>query len=88
MPEVFGILDDLIQKGKIRFYGVSVEKVEEALRHLSIPMFNLFKSSIISFARGRQNYFSLKHKSERRNTCPAPAFFRYADGKVIEAIVI
>ena len=29
-PEVFGILDDLVAAGKIRCYGVSVEKVEEA----------------------------------------------------------
>src|SRR5512140_1640283 len=28
-PEVFGILDDLTRQGKIQFYGVSVEKVEE-----------------------------------------------------------
>jgi aryl-alcohol dehydrogenase-like predicted oxidoreductase len=32
MPEVFGILDDLKQAGKLRHYGVSVEKVEEALK--------------------------------------------------------
>src|SRR5262249_33101592 len=31
-PEVFGILDDLMKQGKIRFYGVSVEKAEEALK--------------------------------------------------------
>ena len=31
-PEVFGILDDLKQAGKILHYGVSVEKVEEALK--------------------------------------------------------
>ncbi len=31
-PEVFGALDDLARKGKIRYYGVSVEKVEEALK--------------------------------------------------------
>ena len=30
-PEVFGILDDLVKAGKIRYYGVSVEKVEEAI---------------------------------------------------------
>src|SRR5512136_673953 len=30
-PEVFGVLDDLVQQGKIRYYGVSVERVEEAL---------------------------------------------------------
>src|SRR4051812_19318364 len=32
MPEVFGILDDLVQAGKLRYYGVSVETVDEALR--------------------------------------------------------
>jgi aryl-alcohol dehydrogenase-like predicted oxidoreductase len=32
MPEVFGILDDLVAEGKLRHYGVSVEHVEEALR--------------------------------------------------------
>ena len=32
MPEVFGILDDLVGEGKLRYYGVSVERVEEALR--------------------------------------------------------
>lgn len=31
-PEVFGALDDLVKAGKIRFYGVSVERVEEALK--------------------------------------------------------
>ncbi|MBB3713374.1 aryl-alcohol dehydrogenase-like predicted oxidoreductase [Limimaricola variabilis] len=31
-PEVFGALDDLVSRGKIRRYGVSVEKVEEGLK--------------------------------------------------------
>jgi aryl-alcohol dehydrogenase-like predicted oxidoreductase len=31
-PEVFEVLDDLVKAGKILFYGVSVEKVEEALK--------------------------------------------------------
>jgi aryl-alcohol dehydrogenase-like predicted oxidoreductase len=50
MPEVFGILDDLIQQGKIRYYGVSVEKVEEALKAIEYPnvqsvqiIFNIFR---------------------------------------------
>lgn len=50
MPEVFGILDDLVQVGKIRFYGVSVEKVEEALKAIEYPnvqsvqiIFNMFR---------------------------------------------
>jgi aryl-alcohol dehydrogenase-like predicted oxidoreductase len=37
MPEVFGILDDLTAAGKIRYYGVSVERVDEAVRALRYP---------------------------------------------------
>lgn len=50
MPEVFGILDDLVQEGKVRFYGVSVERVEEALKAITYPnvqsvqiIFNMFR---------------------------------------------
>lgn len=49
-PEVFGALDDLVQAGKIRHYGVSVEKVEEALKAIEYPnvktvqiIFNMFR---------------------------------------------
>jgi aryl-alcohol dehydrogenase-like predicted oxidoreductase len=49
-PEVFGILDDLVKAGKVRFYGVSVEKVEEALKAIEYPevqsvqiIFNMFR---------------------------------------------
>jgi aryl-alcohol dehydrogenase-like predicted oxidoreductase len=36
-PELFGLLDDLVKAGKIRYYGVSVEKVEEALKAIEYP---------------------------------------------------
>ena len=36
-PEVFGLLDDLVRAGKLRYYGVSVETVDEALRALAHP---------------------------------------------------
>lgn len=49
-PEVFGALDDLVAAGKIRYYGVSVEKVEEALKAIEYPnvqsvqiIFNAFR---------------------------------------------
>ena len=49
-PEVFGVLDDLVKAGKLRYYGVSVEKVEEALKAIEFPgvqtiqiIFNLFR---------------------------------------------
>lgn len=35
--EVFGILDDLVTAGKIRYYGVSVETVDEARRAMIHP---------------------------------------------------
>lgn len=50
MPEVFGILDELMQQGKVRFYGVSVERVDEALKAITYPnvqsvqiIFNMFR---------------------------------------------
>lgn len=50
MPEVFGYLDDFVKQGKIRFYGVSVEKVEQGLMALEYPnvqsvqiIFNAFR---------------------------------------------
>lgn len=49
-PEVFGYLDDLVTAGKIRHYGVSVERVEEALKAIEFPnvktvqiIFNCFR---------------------------------------------
>jgi aryl-alcohol dehydrogenase-like predicted oxidoreductase len=49
-PEVFGVLDDLAAAGKLRHYGVSVEKVEEGLKAMEYPgvqsvqiIFNMFR---------------------------------------------
>jgi len=49
-PEVFAALDDLVTEGKIKHYGVSVEKVEEALKAIEYPgvqsvqiIFNMFR---------------------------------------------
>jgi len=50
-PEVFGALDDLTTEGKIRYYGVSVERVEEGLKAIEFPgvqsvqiIFNMFRT--------------------------------------------
>lgn len=50
MPETFGALDNLVKAGKLRYYGVSVEKVEEALKAIEFPgvqsvqiIFNIFR---------------------------------------------
>ena len=49
-PEVFQALDDLVVAGKVRHYGVSVERVEEALKAIEYPnvqsvqiIFNAFR---------------------------------------------
>ncbi|WP_142784626.1 aldo/keto reductase [Changchengzhania lutea] len=49
-PEIFGLFDDLIKEGKIRNYGVSVQKVEEALKAIEFEgvsavqiVFNMFR---------------------------------------------
>jgi aryl-alcohol dehydrogenase-like predicted oxidoreductase len=36
-PGVFGVLDDLVKAGKIKYYGVSVERVEDALKAIEYP---------------------------------------------------
>ena len=50
-PEVFAVLDGLVKAGKVRYYGVSVEKVEEALKAIEYPnvqsvqiIFNMFRT--------------------------------------------
>jgi aryl-alcohol dehydrogenase-like predicted oxidoreductase len=49
-PEVFGILDELVQQGKIRYYGVSVERIVEAEKAIEFPgvqsvmiIYNIFR---------------------------------------------
>jgi aryl-alcohol dehydrogenase-like predicted oxidoreductase len=65
MPEVFGILDDFVKLGKIRYYGVSVEKVDEALKAIEYPnlqsvqiIFNMFRQ------RPAEHFFS---EAKKRN---------------------
>ncbi len=50
MPEVFGALDDLVTAGKLKHYGVSVQKVEEGLKAIDYPgvasiqiIYNIFR---------------------------------------------
>ncbi len=70
-PEVFGIMDDLVQAGKVRYYGVSVEKVEDALK--AITDYPALQSVQIIF-----NMFRLK---------PSESFFQAARERQIGVIV-
>ena len=65
VPEVFGILDDLVAAGKIRFYGVSVEKVEEAIKAIDYRnvqtvqiIFNCFRQ------RPAEDFFALAQRKQ------------------------
>lgn len=49
-PETFAAMDDLVTAGKVRHYGVSVERVEEGLKAIEFPnvesiqiIFNMFR---------------------------------------------
>jgi len=64
MPETFGALDDLVQAGKIKYYGVSVEKLEEAIKAMEFPnvqsiqlIFNIFRQrpAELFFELAKQN---------------------------------
>src|ERR1700687_1933549 len=62
-PDVFGMLNDLVAAGKIRYYGVSVEKIEEALKAIEFPnvqtvqiIFNCFRErpAEVFFAKAKE----------------------------------
>ena len=62
-PQLFGELDDFVKQGKIRHYGVSVQKVEEALKAIEYPgvqtvqiIFNVFRQrpAELFFAEARK----------------------------------
>ncbi len=64
-PEAFAALDDLKREGKIRDYGVSVERVEEAIKAIEYPgvasiqiIYNIFRQRprelLFDLARRRQ----------------------------------
>ena len=63
--EVFQVLDELTRAGKIKYYGVSVEKVEEAIKALEYPgvhsvqiVFNIFRQ------RPAELFFKLAQERE------------------------
>jgi aryl-alcohol dehydrogenase-like predicted oxidoreductase len=64
-PEVFDRLDGLVKQGKIRNYGVSVERVEEALKAIEYPgvasvqiIFNIFRQ------RPAETFFDLAKRKQ------------------------
>jgi aryl-alcohol dehydrogenase-like predicted oxidoreductase len=66
-PEIFEALDKLVAKGKLKSYGVSVERIDEALKALDYPItsvqiiFNMFRLRPAErfFARAREQQVSI-----------------------------
>uniref|UniRef100_Q01Z07 Aldo/keto reductase n=1 Tax=Solibacter usitatus (strain Ellin6076) TaxID=234267 RepID=Q01Z07_SOLUE len=67
-PELFGALDRLVKAGKVRYYGVSVERVEEALKAIEYPnvqsvqiIFNCFRQrpADLFFAQAMQKHVGI-----------------------------
>ena len=78
--ECFAVLDDLVRAGKIRYYGVSVEKVEEALKAIEYPnvqsvqiIFNCFRQ------RPAEKFFAEAKKKQVGILARVPAGERTAD---------
>ena len=79
MPEVFDRLDRLVKEGKLRHYGVSVEKVEEAIKALDFPgvqsvqiIFNLFRQ------RAAEVFLPLAAQQKGRHPGALAAVVRHA----------
>ena len=78
--DVFGILDDLVSAGKLRYYGVSVETVQEALdamRHPEVQsiqiIFNMFR------LKPAEQVFPEARSNAGRDPCACSAGERHAD---------
>ena len=85
-PEIFGLLDDLVKAGKIRYYGVSVEKVEEALKAIEFPnvqtvqiIFNCFRQR----PARRSSRWQSRSRSAFWRVCRWPAVCSLASCAVI-----
>lgn len=64
-PEVFAVMDEMINAGKIRSYGVSVEKVEEGLKALEYP--NVSSIQVIYNIFRQRPAELLLHEAKRRD---------------------
>lgn len=85
MPEVFGYLDVMVDEGKIQYYGVSVEKVEEAIKAIEYPnvasvqiIFNIFRQ------RPAELFFPLAQKKQVAILTRVPLASGLLTGKMSE----
>jgi len=65
MPEVFGVFDDLVEAGKVRFYGASIERAEEGLKALEYPQIQSLQV-VFNILRQRPAELLFPRASERQ----------------------
>lgn len=63
--EIYGILDDFVSAGKLRYYGVSVESVEEALKAIEHPNVQTVQIIFNCFRQKPAEVFFPKAKEKR-----------------------
>jgi aryl-alcohol dehydrogenase-like predicted oxidoreductase len=64
-PELFEALNNLVKKGKLLNYGVSVEKAEEALKAIEYPGVKTVQIILIYLGINLRSYFLEKLKIAR-----------------------
>ncbi len=64
-PELFGTMDDLVNAGKVRYYGVSVERVEEALKAMEYENVQTVQIIFNCFRQRPADLFFLEAKRRR-----------------------
>ncbi|HKI24898.1 MAG TPA: aldo/keto reductase [Candidatus Sulfotelmatobacter sp.] len=64
-PDIFAMLDDFVKAGKIRSYGVSVEKIEEALQALEWPNVQSVQIIFNCFRQRPAEHFFARAKEKR-----------------------
>ena len=64
-PDIFGMLDEFVQAGKIRYYGVSVEKVDEALKAVTYPNVQTVQIIFNCFRQRPADHFFAQAKQRR-----------------------
>jgi aryl-alcohol dehydrogenase-like predicted oxidoreductase len=64
-PEIFGMLDDLVQEGKIRYYGVSVQTIEEALKAITYSNVQTVQIIFNCFRQRPAEFFLSKAKHKK-----------------------
>jgi len=80
-PELFDVMDGFVKAGKIRYYGVSVERVEEALKAIEYPNVQTVQIIFNCFRQRGGAFLCAGEGAAGWHSCPGAAGERDADGE-------